>query len=141
MKLWTAILLVEKMPTNDGRYVERVELPDDPLVLQALLNDNGGYGHDGAVRAGTIHAVRREAPYIVGDLRLQDDMQQLEERIIESVYGNGSPVPIGADLQIGTAISDEDGLWILDARMLGATVLLFNEAAFPQARVVCERVG
>lgn len=140
-RVWTALLAVEKQLTTDRRYIERVTWEDLPLNLMG--KPEGWLGdHESYTVAGHIIDVRREAVYIVGDvLFAAHEVGQGYERAADAAcHHGGPPVWVAADVNIETehiVASDGDGLWMDEARLLGATIAA-TEPAWPQCRIVKE---
>lgn len=132
MNVWTTLLAVEGQLSTDRRLIEPGAIEWDPdAEIPFLLYRQA---HDGLVRVGTIVTVRRESPYVVGDIAF-DLTTDVGTRCAEQA-ANDEPLPVAVDLDILDVKMRGDELRIAWARLRAATIVPVS--AFPQCRVLRE---
>jgi hypothetical protein len=148
---FTAVLVVEGVPSGDGRMIQQGALTwrDLPLPFMAMFrNPEGGQGHDGAEIAARIDNIYRdgdkimaEGEYDVGSpsgleaMRLRDTGMMrgvsVDLDMVEAEYENDLPVDGGLE---DLLTWDAGMLIVTSARIMGATQTCFP--AFPEAQII-----
>ena len=144
---WEGVLIVEGIPSGDGRMIAEGALTWRELPIPLMLQTVNAAGHDGAVIAGSIHEIVREGQNIVGRGYFDSGEAGQEAR---RLLGEGTMRGVSADIDSvvaelvtpeGEAITMEellfggvDALEVLVAgRIMGATLTPFP--AFQEAFV------
>jgi len=147
---WNGVLVVEGVPSGDGRLIEVGALTwrDLPLPLMAMFrNPNGGDGHDGAEIAGRIETIQREGDKILASGTFDSgtagqELQRLMEEgtmrgvsvDLDSVMVEWEHEPPGADADLEDIFEFDPGMMIVtEARIMGATATGFP--AFEEAHL------
>jgi hypothetical protein len=137
---WEGILIVEGLPSGDGRMIAENALTwrDLPLPLMAQFrNPDGGQGHDAAVIVGRIERIQRVDNQLwgAGTFDLGSEAGREAHRLVAEGFMRG----VSADLDMIEAELDEEallsggvgGMTVLAGRIMGATLVSFP--AFEEA--------
>jgi len=144
---WEGVLIVEGLPSGDGRKIAENALTWRELPLPLMLQTANASGHDGAVIAGSIHEIERNGQNIVGRGFFDsgpagiEAHRLLKEGTMRGVSADIDSVTIEFMTADGDTLSSEDmkygGLQALEVltsgRMMGATLTPFP--AFQEAYV------
>jgi hypothetical protein len=134
---FTAVLVVEGVPSGDGRMIQQGALTwrDLPLPFMAMFhNPEGGMGHDGAEIAGRIDNVYRDGDKIMAEgeydlggpsgveaMRLRDNGMlrgvSVDLDMVEAEYENELPLDGGLE---DLLTWDAGMLIVTSARVMGA---------------------
>ena len=144
---WEGVLIVEGLPSGDGRKIAENALTWRELPLPLMLQTANASGHDGAVIAGSIHEIERNGQNIVGRGFFDSGSAGIEahrllkEGTMRGVSADIDSVTIEFMTADGDTLSSEDmkygGFQALEVltsgRMMGATLTPFP--AFQEAYV------
>jgi hypothetical protein len=143
---WEGVLIVEGMPSGDGRMVAEGALTWRELPIPLMLQTVNAAGHDGAVIAGSIHEIVREGQNIMGRGYFdsgdagQEARRLLSEGTMRGVSADIDSVivdfrtPDGEEAGVEDVMFGADALEVLTAgRIMGATLTPFP--AFQEAFV------
>lgn len=145
---WEGVIIVEGLPSGDGRMVAQEALTWRELPLPLMLQTRNAQGHDGSVIAGSIHELERVGQNIIGRGKFDSgDHGQEAKRLITE----GTMRGVSADIDsVVVEFQDPDGgnevdpleamlggekvLEVLvEGRIMGATLTPFP--AFQEAHV------
>jgi hypothetical protein len=145
---WEGVLIVEGLPSGDGRMIAEGALTWRELPIPLMLQTVNAAGHDGAVIAGSIHEIERDGQNIVGRGYFDsgDDGQEARR-----LLGEGTMRGVSADIDsviVDFVTPDGDGVEAADmlfggldalevltaGRIMGATLTPFP--AFQEAHVI-----
>jgi hypothetical protein len=144
---WEGVLIVEGLPSGDGRMIAEEALSWRELPIPLMLQTVNAPGHDGAVICGSIHEIVREGQNVLGRGYFDSGEAGTEARRLLS---EGTMRGVSADIDSvivefmspeGTEVSMEDMMFggvdalevLVDGRIMGATLTPFP--AFQEAHV------
>lgn len=144
---WEGVLIVEGIPSGDGRMIAENGLTWRELPIPLMLQTVNASGHDGAVIAGSIHEIERQGQNIVGrgffdsGTAGQEARRLLSEGTMRGVSADIDSVMVSYETPLGEEAGIEDVLFgtgealeVLTAgRIMGATLTPFP--AFQEAFV------
>jgi 2'-5' RNA ligase len=144
---WEGVLIVEGLPSGDGRMIDKEALTWRDLPIPLMLQTINAGGHDGAVIAGSIHEVERRGHEIIGRGYFdsgeagQEAKRLLTEGTMRGVSADIDSVVAelrdanGEDVAMEDAMfGDPEGITevLVEGRIMGATMTpfpAFQEAA------------
>lgn len=144
---WEGVLIVEGIPSGDGRMIAEQALTWRELPIPLMLQTVNAPGHEGAVIAGSIHEIVREGQNVVGRGYFDSGDAGLEAKRLLS---EGTMRGVSADIDSvmvefvtpeGAEVTMEDMLFagvdalevLVEGRIMGATLTPFP--AFQEAFV------
>lgn len=144
---WEGVLIVEGIPSGDGRMIAAGALTWRELPIPLMLQTVNAAGHDGAVIAGSIQEIVREGQNIVGRGYFdsgeagQEAQRLLAEGTMRGVSADIDSVVAELITPEGEAITMEELLFggvdamevLIAGRIMGATLTPFP--AFQEAYV------
>jgi len=147
---WEGVLIVEGLPSGDGRQIDQGALIWRELPLPLMLQTINAEGHDGAVIAGSIHEIERVGQEIVGRgfFDSGDDGQSAKRLITEgTMRGVSADIdkvkiefqdPSGGEVDpLDAMLGGVDALQVLiEGRIMGATLTPFPAFQEAQVRVI-----
>lgn len=144
---WEGVLIVEGLPSGDGRMVNEGALTWRELPIPLMLQTVNAPGHDGAVICGSIHEIERQGQNIIGRGNFDSGEAGVEAKrllsegtmrgvsadidsvVVEFVSPDGSPVDFEEMLFEGVEALE----CLVEGRIMGATLTPFP--AFQEAQV------
>jgi hypothetical protein len=144
---WEGVLIVEGIPSGDGRMIAEEALTWRELPIPLMLQTVNAPGHDGAVIAGSIHEIVRDGQNVVGRGRFdsgaagQEAQRLLTEGTMRGVSADIDSVVVEFLTPDGQDVSPEDMMFagvdalevLVEGRIMGATLTPFP--AFQEAHV------
>lgn len=144
---WEGVLIVEGLPSGDGRMIATDALTWRELPLPLMLQTVNAEGHSGAVIAGSIHEIERQNENIIGRGNFdsgaagQEAKRLLSEGTMRGVSADIDSVVVDLRDPEGNAVDMEDVLFgdvkatevLVQGRVMGATLCAFP--AFQEAYV------
>ena len=144
---WEGVLIVEGIPSGDGRMIGEGALTWRELPIPLMLQTVNAPGHDGAVISGSIHEIVREGQNIVGRGRFDsgdagsEARRLLSEGTMRGVSADIDSVVVEFVTPDGQDVSMEDMMFagvdalevLVEGRIMGATLTPFP--AFQEAHV------
>lgn len=145
---WEGVLIVEGLPSGDGRMIEAGGLTWRDLPVPLMLQTVNAAGHDGAVIAGSIHEIERQGHEIIGrgyfdsGVNGQEAKRLLDEGTMRGVSADIDSVVAELRDENGDDVSMEDALFgdpgnvmevLVEGRIMGATMTPFP--AFQEAHL------
>jgi len=144
---WEGVLIVEGLPSGDGRMVAEGALTWRELPIPLLLQTVNASGHDGAVVAGSIREIERSGQNIIGRGVFdsgeagQEARRLLSEGTMRGVSADIDSVVVEFLDPDGNAVDFEDLMFgggdvlevLVEGRIMGATLTPFP--AFQEAHV------
>lgn len=144
---WEGVLIVEGIPSGDGRMIDQEALTWRELPLPLMLQTVNAEGHSGAVIAGSIHEIERVGQDIVGRGNFdsgpagQEARRLLSEGTMRGVSADIDSVMVDLRDSSGNAVNMEDVLFgeasamevLVQGRIMGATLTPFP--AFQEAHI------
>lgn len=145
---WEGVLIVEGLPSGDGRMIDEGALTWRELPIPLMLQTINAGGHDGAVIAGSIHEIERQGHEIIGRGYFdsgeagQEAKRLLNEGTMRGVSADIDSVVAELRDESGADVSMEDVLFgdpgnvlevLVEGRIMGATMTPFP--AFQEAHL------
>lgn len=143
---WEGVLIVEGLPSGDGRMIAAEALTWRELPLPLMLQTVNAGGHSGAVICGSIQEIERQNENIVGRGKFdsgaagQEAKRLLSEGTMRGVSADIDSVVVDLRDPEGNAVGMEEVMGGADAtevlvegRVMGATLCAFP--AFQEAHV------
>jgi len=145
---WEGVLIVEGLPSGDGRMIDEGALTWRELPVPLMLQTINAGGHDGAVIAGSIHEIERVGHEIVGRGYFdsgeagQEAKRLLSEGTMRGVSADIDSVVAELRDESGADVAMEDVLFgdpgnvmevLTEGRIMGATMTPFP--AFQEAHL------
>jgi 2'-5' RNA ligase len=146
---WEGVLIVEGLPSGDGRMIDEEALTWRDLPVPLMLQTINAAGHDGAVIAGSIHEIERKGHEIIGRGNFdsgkdgQEAKRLLTEGTMRGVSADIDSVsaelrgPDGADVAMEDIIFGDPPEGVMEVltggRIMGATMTPFP--AFQEAQL------
>lgn len=144
---WEGVLIVEGLPSGDGRMVKEGALTHRELPIPLMLQVENAMGHDGSRIAGSIHEVERIGQEIIGRGNFDSGVDGSEAKRLIS---EGTMRGVSADIDSvvvefvtpeGEAVDFEDVIFggveaielLVEGRIMGATITPFP--AFQEAHI------
>ena len=144
---WDGVLIVEGLPSGDGRMIAAEALTWRELPIPLMLQTVNAQGHEGAIICGSIHSIEREGQNILGSGNFdsgaagQEALRLLTEGTMRGVSADIDSVVVEFLTEDGNAVSIEDVMMngvealevLVEGRIMGATLTPFP--AFQEAHV------
>jgi len=144
---WEGVLIVEGLPSGDGRMIEEGALTWRDLPIPLMLQTVNAGGHDGAIIAGSIHEIERQGHEIIGRGHFdsgadgQEAKRLLTEGTMRGVSADIDSVVAelrdgsGNDVAVGDVFENPDTVMevLVEGRIMGATMTPFP--AFQEAKL------
>lgn len=144
---WEGVLIVEGIPSGDGRMIAEQALTWRELPIPLMLQTVNAPGHDGAMIAGSIHEIVREGQNVVGRGYFDsgeagtEAKRLLSEGTMRGVSADIDSVMVEFVTPEGAEVTMEDMLFagvdalevLVEGRIMGATLTPFP--AFQEAFV------
>lgn len=144
---WEGVLIVEGLPSGDGRQIAEGALTWRELPIPLMLQTVNAPGHDGAVIAGSIHHIERDGQNVMGYGYFDsgdagsEAKRLLSEGTMRGVSADIDSVVVEFMTPDGTAAEMEDVMFggidalevLVEGRIMGATLTPFP--AFQEAHV------
>ena len=144
---WEGVLIVEGVPSGDGRQIAEGALSWRELPIPLMLQTVNAPGHEGAVIAGSIHEIVREGQNVIGRGYFDsgdagsEAKRLLSEGTMRGVSADIDSVTMEFVTPDGQAVGMEDFLFsgveaievLVEGRIMGATLTPFP--AFQEAHV------
>lgn len=144
---WEGVLIVEGIPSGDGRMIDGNALTWRELPVPLMLQTVNAEGHSGAVICGSIHEIERMGQDIVGRGNFdsgpagQEAKRLLTEGTMRGVSADIDSVKVDLRDSGGNSLNMEDVLFgeaqamevLVQGRIMGATLTPFP--AFQEAHI------
>lgn len=144
---WEGVLIVEGLPSGDGRQIAEGALTWRELPVALMLQTVNAAGHDGAIICGSIHKIERDGQNILGFGKFdsgaagQEALRLLSEGTMRGVSADIDSVVVEFLSENGDVVSIEDVMMggveamevLVEGRIMGATLCPFP--AFQEAHV------
>jgi len=145
---WEGVLIVEGLPSGDGRMIDTDALTWRDLPVPLMLQTINAAGHDGAVIAGSIHEIERKGHEVIGRGYFdsgpngQEAKRLLTEGTMRGVSADIDSVVAELRDESGADVAMEDVLFgdpgavmevLVEGRIMGATMTPFP--AFQEAQL------
>jgi len=150
---WEGVLIVEGLPSGDGRMIASEALTHRELPIPLMLQTVNAMGHDGAVIAGSIHEIDRAPTNTEGVFDIigrgyfdsgdngQEAQRLISEGTMRGVSADIDSVVVEFRSPEGDAVDFEDVIFgeaeaievLIEGRIMGATITPFP--AFQEAHI------
>jgi hypothetical protein len=147
---WEGVLIVEGIPSGDGRMVAEGALTWRELPLPLMLQTVNAPGHDGAVICGTIQEIERQGQNIIGrgtfdsgeagveakrlltEGTIRGVSADIDSVVVEFLSPDGDPVDFEEMLFEGVEALEV----LIEGRIMGGTITPFPAFQEAQIRVI-----
>ena len=144
---WEGVLIVEGLPSGDGRQIKEGALTHRELPIPLMLQVENAMGHDGSRIAGSIHEIERIGQEIIGRGKFdsgvdgQEAKRLISEGTMRGVSADIDSVIVEFVTPEGESVDFEDVIFggveaiemLVEGRIMGATITPFP--AFQEAYI------